>query len=200
MGKSALECGHREAKRHATTKQITSSARLLAEAHGLEGFTMDDLAARAGVSRRTLFNYFPSKIDAVLGTHPELEPELLTEFHAGGPNGDLISDLGVLAGALLEAKDLTRAEAAQGQRVLLASPRLLLAAHERFTHMTDAFVEEIRTREGARFDETRARVAIRMLAALFDLTLDHYVADADDRPLSEMYADNLRVARELLTS
>lgn len=198
MGKSALECGHREAKRHATTKQITSSARLLAEEHGLEGFTMDDLAARAGVSRRTLFNYFPSKIDACLGTHPELDPELLKEFYSGGPHGDLISDLGVLAGALLEAKDMTRADAAQAQRMLMASPRLMLAAHERFTQMTEAFVEEIRTREGAKFDETRARVAIRMLAALFDLTLDHYVADADDRPLSEVYGDNLRVARELL--
>ncbi|WP_161962240.1 TetR/AcrR family transcriptional regulator [Nocardioides speluncae] len=198
MGKSALECGHREAKRYATTKQITSSARLLTETHGLEGFTMDDLAARAGVSRRTLFNYFPSKIDAVLGVHPDLDPDLLAEFHAGGPHGDLISDLGVLAGQLLDTKDLSRDEVAQMQRVLMSSPRLLLACHERFTHMTDAFVEEIRTREGAKFDETRARVAIRMLAALFDLTLDHYVADADDRPLSEVYADNLRIARELL--
>ena len=35
--------------------------------HGLDGFTMEQLAERVGVSRRTLFYYFPAKDDAVLG-------------------------------------------------------------------------------------------------------------------------------------
>ena len=55
---------------------------------------MDDLAALAGVSRRTLFNYFPGKDDAVLGGPPVLDAEAAsTTFVAGGPHGNLVDDL-----------------------------------------------------------------------------------------------------------
>ena len=53
-----------------TAHRITTCAQRLTDQHGLDGFTMDDLAAEAGVSRRTLFNYFPGKVDAVLGPGP----------------------------------------------------------------------------------------------------------------------------------
>ena len=39
----------------------------LTQGRGLDGWTMEDLAGAAEVSRRTLFNYFSSKVDAVLG-------------------------------------------------------------------------------------------------------------------------------------
>jgi Transcriptional regulator len=35
--------------------------------HGYETTTMDDIAALAGIGRRTLFRYFPSKPDLVWG-------------------------------------------------------------------------------------------------------------------------------------
>lgn len=59
--------GLREKQRAATAARIVRSARRLADQHGVDGFTLDDLAEAAGVSRRTLFNYFPTKYDAVLG-------------------------------------------------------------------------------------------------------------------------------------
>jgi AcrR family transcriptional regulator len=60
----------REERRQATSYRISVCAQQLTEQHGLEGFTMEELAEAAGVSRRTLFNYYPSKIDAVLGASP----------------------------------------------------------------------------------------------------------------------------------
>jgi mycofactocin system transcriptional regulator len=35
--------------------------------HGYDAVTVDDLAAAAGISRRTFFRYFPSKADALMG-------------------------------------------------------------------------------------------------------------------------------------
>jgi mycofactocin system transcriptional regulator len=35
--------------------------------HGYDDVTVDDLAAAAGISRRTFFRYFPSKADALMG-------------------------------------------------------------------------------------------------------------------------------------
>ena len=59
-------------RRRLTAHRITGCAQRLTLERGLDGFTMDDLAALAEVSRRTLFNYFPGKDDAVLGGPPVL--------------------------------------------------------------------------------------------------------------------------------
>src|SRR4051812_12690148 len=79
----------REGRRQATSYRISVCAQQLTEQHGLEGFTMEELAESAGVSRRTLFNYYPSKIDAVLGASPELTPEALERFRSRGAGSNL---------------------------------------------------------------------------------------------------------------
>ena len=57
---------------------------------GLSAATIDAISTRAGVSRRTFFNYFQSKEDAVLGTQPPVVPaEALDDFDEGA--GDLFT-------------------------------------------------------------------------------------------------------------
>src|ERR1700712_2523037 len=56
---------HRRQQR--TREQLISAARRLTATHGLSGFTVQELSDQVGVSRRTFFNYFASKEDAVLG-------------------------------------------------------------------------------------------------------------------------------------
>lgn len=73
---SAPELGGRERKRLQTYAALIHHARTLTAERGLAGFTVDELAEQVGVSRRTFFNYFNSKEDAVLGVKPidPLEP------------------------------------------------------------------------------------------------------------------------------
>ncbi len=48
---------------------------------GLAAATVNEIAERAGVSRRTFFNYYPAKEDAVLGMRePQIPPRALREF------------------------------------------------------------------------------------------------------------------------
>ncbi|MDD0857104.1 TetR family transcriptional regulator [Arthrobacter alpinus] len=68
--------GLRARKREATRSAITARARALTAQDGLNGFTIEQLCEDVGVSRRTFFNYFPSKEDAIIG-------HLLDEFPAG---------------------------------------------------------------------------------------------------------------------
>ena len=63
---------------------------------------MEQLAEQVGVSRRTLFNYFPGKDDAILGGPPVLGEEQLDEFSAGGPTGNLVDDLAAVVFAILD--------------------------------------------------------------------------------------------------
>lgn len=193
MAESAI----RVARRAATARRITLCAQELADEHGLDGFTMDDLAMAAEVSRRTLFNYFASKTDAVLGTH-EPDPAALATFRAGGPHGVLTDDMTVLVSSILEDKAIARDEAARVRRLFQTSPRLLAAAHDHMDRLCERFAVEIIEREGGAFDPVHARILLRVLLAIFDAALDTYIVSADDRTLSELFAEHVTVLQRLL--
>ena len=188
----------REQRRLQTERRISVCAQRLTEEHGLDGFTMEDLADAAEVSRRTLFNYFPSKIDAVLGAVPDIPAADLATFRAGGPHGHLLEDLGALALVLLNVSVVERAELELGQRVVLQTPRLLAAAHARFEVLTGEFVTLVLEREGAGFGADRARLLVRILVAVFDASVHALLSNPVERPLADAFEESLRSARELL--
>ncbi len=64
-------CGLRERKKRETRRAINGAALDLVEEKGFAAVTTEEIAARAGVSARTFFNYFPSKEAAVIGTTAE---------------------------------------------------------------------------------------------------------------------------------
>jgi AcrR family transcriptional regulator len=69
--------GLRERKKTATRRAISDAALTLAVERGPSAITVDDIAAGAGVSPRTVFNYFPSKEAAILGLDPDNRAELV---------------------------------------------------------------------------------------------------------------------------
>lgn len=186
----------REQKRWQNSQRITACALQLTDRHGLDGFTMDDLAEAAGVSRRTLFNYFPGKLDAVLGAVPEIPPADLATFHAGGPHGTLFDDLGALAQALIAGQEFDVDTLTLSRRVLVSEPRLIAAAHARFEELTESFAVLVLERDPD-VGVGRARLLIRILVTIFDAAL--VAATEDDRhTLSQIFDEQLRDARALL--
>lgn len=61
--------GLRERKRQETRQALEVAAIELVSASGLEATTIEAISRRANVSPRTLFNYFDSKEDVLLGLH-----------------------------------------------------------------------------------------------------------------------------------
>jgi AcrR family transcriptional regulator len=75
----------RELNRRATWQGIHAAAVTLVLSDGLSATTADAVAEHAGVSRRTFFNYFATKEDAVLGTRaPRLDADDLAAFSRSG--------------------------------------------------------------------------------------------------------------------
>ena len=190
----------RAARRLATELRITRCAQVLAEAHGLDGFTMEDLASSAAVSRRTLFNYFPGKLDAVLGPVPVLREETRATFLAGGPHGCLVDDLATLAHELLDGRSdtLNREDVARITTLLTTTPRLLTAVIERFDAFVGGFVDLIVEREQGRVDAFHARLLVRLLVTVFESAIAMLI-DGDERPVPELFDQTLAAARELFT-
>lgn len=198
MTESAISL--REQKRWDTSHRITVCAQALTDAHGLDGFTMEELAEAADVSRRTLFNYFPSKTDAVLGAAPEIPESDVEAFRTGGPHGVLIDDLAELARIALEVKQPDRESIERGRRLLANEPRLLAAAHQRFETIALEFSDLVLEREGADFGASRARLLLRLVLSLFDVALTELVDDDSDRTLVDLFEDQLRDARALFST
>ena len=128
---AAFDGGLRERKRAATHSAITSAARALTAEHGLAGFTVEELCDQVGISRRTFFNYFPAKEDAVLGAPATLPEELTGPFVAAGSadhglTPTLLQDLVDLSVAYMESMAVSRTELAQLKDALSTEPRLVL--------------------------------------------------------------------------
>lgn len=73
----------RERNKQRVTQRIISAAVELFKAKGYHQTTMDDIAAKAEISRATLFNYFPSKESLLLPWGQEiLDKQFLPAFMA----------------------------------------------------------------------------------------------------------------------
>lgn len=190
----------REARRLETSRRIIHEAALLTHEKSLDGWTMDDLAVASDVSRRTLFNYYPSKIDAVIGPMPTMPVEAIATFRSGGPTGDLLDDARVVVHALL-AEDLDHLDqrvTTLRREILVDNPRLLLAVHERFEEISAAMAEHLLVRDPS-LGVARARLFVRLLAALFDGCTRELAGEGDEpRALTEAFNEAVADARLLL--
>ena len=83
----AMSAGLRERKKLATRSALHLAALQLVAERGLDEVSVDDIAERADVSPRTFFNYFPSKVDAVIGLDPD-EPRRQVDAFLGRPGGE----------------------------------------------------------------------------------------------------------------
>lgn len=117
----------RARKKAETWSAIHEAAAALAVQHGVEGTTVEAVAAAAGVSPRTFFNYFPAKEDAVLGMRaPSLDPELLDGFSL---EHDLLGQVSRLLLAVSRSAYAGR-DAERRRRLLLDHPSLGRRRHE----------------------------------------------------------------------
>lgn len=163
--------------RKRTAAQITRSAQQLAHEQGIDGFTMEDLAEAAGVSRRTLFNYVEGKLDAVLGVPQRPDLSRLTEFRAGGPSGRLSDDVKTLFVALLDSQDTPAADMERTRQLIASDARLYKAMHDKFARFAGVFADALAEREGSTLSPLGARAAATVTLSLFDVALEAYIAD-----------------------
>ncbi len=204
--------GLRERRATRTVHDLSSAARRLTAEHGLSGFTVEQLCEQVGVSRRTFFNYFGSKEDAVLGRSLRwADDDAVETFLAGAGRGrrrghevspTLLDDLAALHVFRLETLDISREDAAQVRAVLDREPRLLsrLLELSQLDEAADAAL--VARREGWAVDDVRASTAVHVVMALVRVSAWEFLEFEPDGALGTTFADvvagRLAAARTLL--
>ena len=185
----------REQRRRETTRALTDAARRLTTERGFAGFTVEELCAEVGVSRRTFFNYFESKENAVFGfaAIDSRQEGLEAKFVAQG--GDLLDDFLRLTIARFELfNPLDDAPAMFA--VIEQEPRLLKAAFEQLAKNERRDMELVVRRSGEGADaELHAEVMVHTVGALVRLCMDQLLHHHSTDSFSDLVRRRLEIAR-----
>ena len=158
----------RDRRRQETRTQISWAAVRLTVERGLRQVTIDDIAAEAGVSARTVNNYFSSKAEAIVARHHDRTldiAELLRARPAEEPLWTAITEAAVarftedLAGA---GEPFPDPQWLEGTRLMLAEPALQGEFLKAYAATEEALAEAVAERTGtdARTDLYPVLVAI----------------------------------------
>ncbi|MEC5190333.1 MULTISPECIES: TetR/AcrR family transcriptional regulator [unclassified Arthrobacter] len=200
-----IEGGLRERKRAATRAAITAAARSLTAEHGLNGYTVEQVCEQTGISRRTFFNYFPAKEDAIIGhVDDDLPAAAAGRFIAGGagsPRGaispSLLSDLVQLSLDLSEQTKASEAETRQLIAVIEKEPQLMLRIIGASEQRDAQFAQMLAEREHVPKDHPVVRMAVLLLGSIARKTGAAYFSEDNTRPYRDMLLENVAAARTL---
>lgn len=208
MDESAI--GVRERRRQRTADTLVSLARRATAAEGLHGFTVEELCEQAGVSRRTFFNYFASKEDAVLGISLTSDVSDADELFVakgrahrlaqdtGALTATLVDDLAALVVARVSAMELSPETIAELGAALDREPRLLTRLLDRAaqTEREDALL--VAEREGLADDDLRAQTVALLIGALARAAVMEYVGTPTTDTFADIFERRVAAARAVL--
>lgn len=191
----------RERRKALTARALTDTARRMTIEHGLSGYTVEEVCEQVGVSRRTFFNYFASKENAVLGLSIDLDESGAAErFLAAGPRGvsNLVDDVVALLLERWEYGGLTADDLPVLVQAFDREPRLIAHLLQLAGEAERDDRELIERREGLPAGDLRAAAAVQLVGAVFRASVEEFFADADGDELPVIVRRRLDVVRELL--
>jgi AcrR family transcriptional regulator len=197
--------GLRERRRAETSARLTTLARRLTAERGLAGFTVEEVCDEAGVSRRTFFNYFASKEDAVFGRPARLDTADLEEAFvaAGDPSRagtspDLLDDLAELCLGRWARLDTDGASMKDMHAAFRREPGLLVRALDASIEDEASDVRLVERREGLSPGDPRASVVVQTMAALGRASARDFLAPGNADPIELLLRRRLDALREVV--
>jgi AcrR family transcriptional regulator len=176
---SDVGTGLRARKRADTHARIHAAALALFGRQGFEATTLDDIAAAAGVSRRSLFHYFGSKEDIVLSTKAGLG-ELIETAVARRPAEEPL--LAMAEHALTDmAKDFQGPEARTLARLIHETPALRVGDHAKYEALEGRLAAALASRKGLAPNDLQARVVATTAIGVLRMATEAWLAADDAR-------------------
>lgn len=171
--------GLRERKRRETLQRISEVGLKLFLAKGYEATTLDEIAAAAGISRRTFFHYFNSKEDILLAGYAETLKALVIENASAGAPRDIVR-LAVLklVGPQREAQMIATA------RLVRQSETLRARNYGRLRELEQAVLKGLCELWPGKENRDRWRIIAMISIGALRLASDVWIEQDGKRPLA----------------
>jgi AcrR family transcriptional regulator len=183
MSSPTTQLGGRERKKLATRRALRKATIDLALERRLADVSVEEIAARAGVSTRTFFNYFDTKEDAALLELPTITEEELAELAESPSPEGLWRDLRRLFVADTERAAHDVADLQRHMLLAERNPALVARQMARFTRFESMLADAVVQRLG---DVPSVRMRAELIAGLCvtasRVALSHLARDRGDRP------------------
>jgi AcrR family transcriptional regulator len=181
-----------ERKKRATRQDLRDAAVRLVAARGLAAVTAEDIAAAAGVSTRTFFNYFASKEDAVVGWDPDRVAAIGSSVRRQPPTVPAVEALRAAMLDALGTDDQDVRELLRRQRLTSGEPHLVARQVECFGEVERQLTAALAERRGtSASDDHYAALVVAAVLAASRLALAAWSADGGRRPLRAVLAEHL---------
>jgi AcrR family transcriptional regulator len=163
--------GLRQRKRRETRARIVDRALKLFLARGYETTTIDDIAAAAGISKRSFFDYFPSKEDVVLAWQDAFG-EALAAAIAARPPGEPAARAIEAALVSVIGQAAAQPEAFAIDDLIQSTPALKAREHLKYVHLEETLARALLAREPPSADEFPSRLLAMLVAGGMRLTAE----------------------------
>ena len=186
-----------ERSRRDVRAQVARTGVALFLERGFDATTMDDVAAAAGISRRTLFRYFGSKEELALGHLSGLGDDLAAAVRAQPADADVWDVLVTAMEQVLPTALAHDDGAARALSRLVETTAALRAAHaDKHRSWVDALAPAVGERLGGADDpELAARAVIGTVLACLDAATHRWASSDEQRPVRELALAALAVVR-----
>ena len=179
--------GIRERKRRETLRRIIDAGVRLFIEKGFNGTTVDEVAAAAGISRRTFFHYFESKDDILLTLQSDIGELFAAEVRKVPPADtpfDVIRNAALAVCASFPHDDMLALD-----RLMRGSASVQARKQASYREQEEALFSALRERWPELERETRLRVVAMVAVGATRLASETFSRENGTRPFDEVLRD-----------
>jgi len=174
-------------KSDAVSTSIAACALALFDEKGFDSVTVDEIAAAAGISRRSFFRYFPTKEDAVVGTHVAFGPRVVAAFAARPPSEGVWTSLRQAFEVIADKVAEDPEGAARTMRVVDSTASLRAHNMEKHSLWAVDLTPEVAKRLGdVEIHRTEAAALVYSALACLDVALSRFARDPHAAPIDQL--------------
>jgi AcrR family transcriptional regulator len=187
----------RERKRRQTRQRIADAAMSLFLERGFDAATVEDIAAAADVSKRSFFDYFPTKEDVVAAWQDEFGAVLCAAIAARPPQEPMATAVQTAliesVSAMTDQRNLAIAE------LICATPALKARDHLKYARLEDQLAAALLAREGSGGDAFRARLFAMLTVGALRVAGETWREREDKPPLGDFARETFQTMLDELS-
>jgi len=191
----------------ATSARMVDVSREMTAERGLSGFTIEDVCEQVGVSRRTFFNYFASKENAVLGLPARVDGSEQEEVFLNGSttksgelSPNLVTDLGALILARWHQLNLQPSDIPMLKAAFEREPRLATHLLQQAAENSKIDIALLERREGLVPGDIRAKAAVHLIGSVLQMTTEQFFQSPKTTSFEVIFEQHLSAVRDVFAA